>query len=91
LTDCKAWVALKKGGEGAQTAFYIYEEVAQSSSSTTQSLLGQAVAELQLNRLPEAEATLNQALAMDPKNANVLANAIVCADRLGKDSSSYLK
>jgi len=85
----EAWVNLAKGGEGVQGAYYIYEELAQSASSTSKSLLGQAVAEIQLGRLPEAEATLRQALEKNPQDADVLANAIVCATLAGKDSSEY--
>jgi coatomer subunit epsilon len=84
-------VNLAKGGEGVQGAYYIYEELAQSASSTSKSLLGQAVAEIQLGRLPEAEATLKQALEKDPQDADVLANAIVCATLAGKDSSEYFR
>lgn len=74
-----------------QGAFYIYEELAQSTSASPKSLLGQAVAEIQLGRLPEAESTLKQALEKDPQNADILANSIVCAILSGKDSTSYLK
>jgi len=82
---------LAKGGDSVQGAFYIYEELAQSTSATAKSLLGQAVAEIQLGRLPEAESTLKQALEKDPQNADILANAIVCATLSGKDSVGYFK
>jgi coatomer subunit epsilon len=85
-------VGLAKGTEESmQGAYYIYEELAQSSTSTAKSLLGQAIAELHLNRLPEAEATLQQALEKEPQNPDILANAIVCATLLGKDSALFLK
>lgn len=87
----QAWLSLAKGGEGSQGAFYIYEELAQSSTATAKSLLGQAVSEIQLGRLPEAESTLKQALDKDPQNPDVLANAVVCATLSGKDYSVYLK
>jgi len=86
----EAWISLVKGGESAQTAFYIYEELAQSSSATSKSLLGQAVAEINLGRFPEAEATLKQALDKDPQNADILANSVVCASLSGKESSTFL-
>jgi coatomer subunit epsilon len=54
-------------------------------------LLGQAVAEIQLGRFPEAESTLKQALEKDPQNPDVLANAIVCATLSGKDPTGYFK
>jgi coatomer subunit epsilon len=87
----QAWLSLAKGGEGSQGAFYIYEELAQSSSSSAKSLLGQAVSEIQLGRLPEAESTLKQALENAPQNSDILANAVVCATLSGKDYSPYLK
>jgi len=87
----EAWISLAKGPGSAQTAYYIYEELAQSSSSTTKSLLGQAVAEIHLGRLPEAEATLRQALQKDPQNGDVLANSVVCASLSGKDFDPFLE
>lgn len=84
-------MSLAKGGEGSQGAFYIYEELAQSSTGTAKSLLGQAVSEIQLGRLPEAESTLKQALERDAQNPDIVANAVVCATLSGKDYSAYLK
>ncbi|KAI9715387.1 MAG: hypothetical protein M1812_006032 [Candelaria pacifica] len=74
----ESWVGLRVGGEKYQAAFYVFEELAQAPSSTsTKSLIGQAVSELHLGRIPEAEAALQQALQKDPKDGNVLANTIV--------------
>jgi coatomer subunit epsilon len=84
-------LCLAKGGESSQGAFYIYEELATSSTATAKSLLGQGVSEIQLGRLPEAESTLKQALEKDPQNPDILANAVVCATLSGKDYSVYLK
>jgi len=47
------------------------------SSSATKSLVGQAVAELHLGRLPEAEAALKQAMEKDPNDLEAIANSIV--------------
>jgi len=77
-----------QGGEKYQSAFYVYEELAtQPSTTSSRSLLGQAVAELHLGRLPEAEAAFNQVLAAAPNDADVLANAIVLNTILGKDTA----
>lgn len=85
-------MGLAKGTEESmQGAYYIYEELAQSSTSSAKSLLGQAIAEIHLNRLPEAEATLQQALDKEPQNVDILANAIVCVTSLGKDIVPYMK
>jgi coatomer protein complex subunit epsilon len=60
-----------QGGEKYQSAFYVFEELAQTSQSQSpHSLVAQAVSELHLGRLPEAEAALQQAIAIDPKSAS---------------------
>lgn len=65
----ESWVGLRVGGERYQQAFYVYEEMAQgASTSAAKSLVGQAVSELHLGRLPEAEAALEQALQKEPNN-----------------------
>ncbi|KAK0515966.1 hypothetical protein JMJ35_002000 [Cladonia borealis] len=84
----ESWVGLRLGGERYQQAFYVFEEMAQvPSTSATKSLVGQAVAELHLGRLPEAEAALQQALQKDPKDVEAIANFIVLNIISGKDSS----
>lgn len=76
----------QQGGEKYQQAFYVFEELAQApSTSSSQSLISQAVAEIHLGRLEEAEAALNQVLEKDPKNAEAIANAIVLNVVAGKD------
>lgn len=56
------------------------------SSSATKSLVGQAVAELHLGRLPEAEAALKEALEKAPNDVEVIANSIVLNVISGKDA-----
>ena len=64
----------------------MFEELAQApSTSSAQSLISQAVAEIHLGRLEEAEAALQQVLAKDPKNADAIANSIVLDVIAGKD------
>lgn len=66
----ESWVGLRLGGERYQQAFYVFEEMAQgASTSAAKSLVGQAVAELHLGRLPEAEAALEQAIQKEPNSA----------------------
>lgn len=48
-------------------------------------MISQAVAEIHLGRLDEAEAALQQALAKEPKNAEAIANTIVLNAIAGKD------
>lgn len=79
-------LTVRQGGERYQQAFYVFEEMAQApSSSATKSLVAQAVAELHLGRLPEAEAALEQAVQRDPNDAEAIANSIVLNVIGGKD------
>lgn len=55
------------------------------STSATKSLVAQAVAELHLGRLPEAEAALQEAMKKAPKDVEVVANSIVLGVISGKD------
>ena len=81
-----------KGGDKYQQAYYVFEELAQTPSTTTAStLVGQAVAEIHLGRLEEAEAALQQALAKDPKHRDALANTVVLTVLSGKDATEQLK
>lgn len=79
-----------QGGEKYQASYYVFEELAQNpSTQSVTTLVGQAIAELHLGRLPEAEAAMQQAIQLDPENADALANAIALNIVLGKDSSEY--
>ncbi|KAJ5901936.1 coatomer epsilon subunit-domain-containing protein [Penicillium taxi] len=83
----ESWVGLRVGGEKYQSAFYVYEELASApSTSTPLSIVGQAVAELHLGRLPEAEAALNTALERYPTDTELIANSIVLNVLAGKPS-----
>jgi len=80
-----------QGGEKYQSAFYTYEELAtappaDATATNTRTLLGQAVAELHLGRLPEAEAAIQQALSQagSVDDQDTVANAIVLNTLLGK-------
>ena len=73
-----------KGGGKYHSTFYVYEELASAPSTTTpSSLVGQAIADIHLHRFPEAEATLQQALDLDPTDPQALANKIVLACLMG--------
>jgi coatomer protein complex subunit epsilon len=81
-----------QGGEKYQQAFYVFEELAQAAStSSTRSLVAQAIAEIHLGRLEEAEAALDQAFSKDPEHAEVLANKIVLNVISGKDTSDLTR
>ena len=53
--------------------------------------MGQAVAEIHLGRLEEADVALQQALAKDPQHREALANTIVLTVLAGKDATEQLK
>ncbi|KAK2744153.1 hypothetical protein FQN57_004413 [Myotisia sp. PD_48] len=83
----ESWVGLRVGGEKYQSAFYVYEELASvPSTSSAVSAVGQAVAELHLGRLDEAEAALQSAVEKYPEDAQAIANSIVYYVIAGKDS-----
>ncbi|KAI9845163.1 MAG: hypothetical protein M1837_005048 [Sclerophora amabilis] len=82
----ESWVGLRVGGEKYQDAFYVFEELASApATSASLNLVSQAVAELHLGRLGEAEAALQQAVEKDPKDVNAIANTIVWSVIAGKD------
>jgi len=81
----------KQGGEKYQAAYYVFEELAQApSTQSTHNLVSQALAELHLGRLPEAEAALQQAMQLDPESEDVVANLVVLNTMLGKDTKEQL-
>lgn len=53
--------------------------------------MGQAVAELHLGRLPEAEAALQQAMEKGPQDTEAIANSIVLGLLTGKDVSELTR
>lgn len=74
-----------QGGEKYQQSFYVFEELAQApSTSSTQTLVAQAVAEMHLGRTEEAQSALDQALQKDPGNTEAIANALVLQVIVGK-------
>jgi coatomer subunit epsilon len=84
----EAWLGMRLGGEKYQSTFYVYEELASTHSATSPtSLVGQAVAELHLGRLPEAEAALQQALQTENVDPQAIANMIVLSSVMGKSTS----
>lgn len=78
----------KQGGEKYQQAFYVFEELAQApATSSVRSLVAQAVAELHLGRLEEAESALDQAVKTEPGYADAIANTLVLSVISGNDTT----
>lgn len=66
----------------------MFEELAQGpSTGSGSSLVAQAVSELHMGRVEEAEAALNTALELEPENTSAIANKIVLDTILGKDTT----
>ncbi|KAF9113984.1 hypothetical protein BGX27_000377 [Mortierella sp. AM989] len=82
----EAWVGLRVGGgDRYQNAYYIYEEIATSSTSpTVKSLVGEAVCNIQMGQYPEAEGILQEALNKEPGNTDAIVNQIVLSTLLSK-------
>ena len=77
-----------QGGENYQKSFYVFEELAQApSSASATSLIAQAVSELHMGRIEEAETALDQAHALEPENSTALANKLVLDILAGRDAS----
>jgi coatomer subunit epsilon len=82
----EAWVNLRQGGsEKYQSAFYVYEELAQTDQfSSPTSLVGQAVSEMLLGRYEESQVGLENAMGKEGASAESVANAVVLANVTGK-------
>lgn len=88
----ESWIGMRQGGENYQKAFYVFEELAQApSSASATSLIAQAVSELHMGRIEEAETALNQALTMEPENSAAIANKLVLDTIAGKDTAELQK
>ncbi|KAF7545705.1 hypothetical protein G7Z17_g8970 [Cylindrodendrum hubeiense] len=84
----ESWVGLRVGGDKYQQAFYVFEELAQAAStSSVRTLVSQAVCEVHLGRLEEAQAALEQALQKDPEHADAIANLLVLNIISGNDAT----
>ncbi|KAI1122182.1 coatomer epsilon subunit-domain-containing protein [Nemania abortiva] len=84
----ESWVGLRLGGEKYQQAFYVFEELAQApATSSIVTLVSQAVCELHLGRVEEAQAALEQAIQKQPGYADAIANLLVLTVVTGKDAT----
>ncbi|KIW73112.1 hypothetical protein PV04_01255 [Phialophora macrospora] len=82
----ESWTNLREGGaEKYQSAYYVFEELASTPGTTSPTaLVGQAVSEIHLGRLEEAEAALQQAMSMENADTQAVANSVVLASVMGK-------
>ncbi|MCJ1251076.1 hypothetical protein MMC30_008307 [Trapelia coarctata] len=77
----ESWVGLGLGGERYQQAFYEFEEMP----------VCQAVAEIHLGRLPEAEAALQKVMQENPSDIQAISNSIVLYVLSAKDPSELVE
>ncbi|KAG0362173.1 coatomer epsilon subunit-domain-containing protein [Gamsiella multidivaricata] len=82
----EAWVGLRVGGgDRYQNAYYIYEEIATSSTSpTVKSLVGEAACNIQMGQYSEAHGILQEALSKEPTNTDAIVNLIVLSTLMSK-------
>jgi coatomer subunit epsilon len=81
-----------QGGDKYQQAFYVFEELAQApATSSIVTLVSQAVCELHLGRVEEAQSALEQALQKQPDYADAIANLLVLTVITGKDATELTR
>mmetsp|Transcript_13068 Transcript_13068/g.32278 ORF Transcript_13068/g.32278 Transcript_13068/m.32278 type:complete len:295 (+) Transcript_13068:39-923(+) len=74
-----AWCYLAGGGSDVQEALFIYQDLLERHGATDPILNGIALSYLGAGRFDDAERTLQEALAKNPKNPDTLVNVIACA------------
>jgi coatomer protein complex subunit epsilon len=85
-----AWVNLSLGGAKVQEAYYIFQELCEKYTRTVMLMNGSAVCQMHMGQFEEAESLLLEALNKDSKDANTLANLLVCSLHLSKPTARYL-
>ncbi|KAJ1678269.1 hypothetical protein EV182_004416, partial [Spiromyces aspiralis] len=96
LQLAEAWIKLKTGGIAeANSAYYIFDELAQTTSMHTARLFnGMAVSKFHGGNYAEAKKYLLEALERDPEDPDTLANLIVHAGVTGTaadDKVDYIR
>ncbi|XP_010927006.1 coatomer subunit epsilon-1 [Elaeis guineensis] len=85
-----AWVNLAVGGSKIQEAYLIFQDFSEKNQVTPLVLNGKAVCRMHMGRFDEAEILLLEALNRDSKDAESLANIVVCSLHLKKPAGRYL-
>ena len=84
-----AWAHMASGGKKIQDASYIYQELGDKYEWTPKLYNGSAVCSMMMGSYDDAERDLLEAIALDSKDAETLANLATCALHLGKSSSRF--
>eukprot|EP01018_Ginkgo_biloba_P039957 Gb_19817 [translate_table: standard] len=85
-----AWINLAVGGAKVQEAYLIFQDFCDKYQLTVPILNGKAICCMHMGRFDEAESVLLEALNKDAKDADTLANLVVCNLHLGKPATRYL-
>ncbi|XP_038988755.1 coatomer subunit epsilon-1-like [Phoenix dactylifera] len=85
-----AWVNLAVGGSKMQEAYLIFQDFSEKNQMTPLILNGKAVCCMHMGHFDEAESLLLESLNKDAKDAETLANLVVCSLHLGKSAARYL-
>ncbi|TVU16323.1 hypothetical protein EJB05_39881, partial [Eragrostis curvula] len=85
-----AWVDLVMGGSKIQEAHLIFQDLSEKYPTTCLILNGKALCSMHMGHFEEAEALLLDSLNKDAKDAETLANLMVCSLNLGKPATRYL-
>ncbi|XP_059667496.1 coatomer subunit epsilon-1 [Cornus florida] len=85
-----AWLNLAVGGSKIQESYLIFQDFSEKYQMTGLILNGKAVCCMHMGNFDEAETLLLEALNKDAKDAETLANLVVCSLHIGKSSSRYL-
>ncbi|XP_057970799.1 coatomer subunit epsilon-1-like isoform X3 [Malania oleifera] len=84
-----AWLNLA-GGSKIQEAYLIFQDFSEKYQMTILILNGKAVCCMHMGHFDEAESLLLEALNKDAKDAETLANLVVCSLHLGKPASRFV-
>lgn len=89
----EAWIGLVRGGRATQQAYYVYDELSQSSTvantaNMVPSLVGKAVANAALGDSRGARAVADEAAAFDPADAAVASDQAVFTALAGDASAA---
>ncbi|KAL5704333.1 hypothetical protein ACHQM5_022776 [Ranunculus cassubicifolius] len=85
-----AWLNLAVGGSKIQEALLIFQDFSEKFPMTGLILNGKAVCCMHMGHFDEAEMLLLDALNKDAKDAETLANLVVCSLHLGKPTNRFL-
>eukprot|EP00249_Psilotum_nudum_P008957 c21617_g1_i1 orf=523-1392(+) len=85
-----AWLNLALGGSKIQEAYFIFQDFCDKYVPTVPLLNGKAVCYMHMGRFDEAEAALLEALNKNAKDADTLANLVVCGLHLSKPTARYM-